>query len=69
METGNILNLPNCNNRIVYAVRKPSVSEMGQRYKKPRPKHPLTRFSEFHKEKDYKIRGGPPRATGYENAI
>jgi len=24
---------------------------------------------EFHAEKDYRIRGGPPRATGYENAI
>lgn len=23
----------------------------------------------FHAEKDYKKRGGPPRATGYENAI
>ncbi|KAI0781583.1 hypothetical protein BC629DRAFT_1289789 [Irpex lacteus] len=23
----------------------------------------------FHAEKDYKIRGGPPRPTGYENAI
>lgn len=24
---------------------------------------------EFHAEKSYKKRGGPPRATGYENAI
>ncbi|KZP31704.1 hypothetical protein FIBSPDRAFT_944776 [Athelia psychrophila] len=23
----------------------------------------------FHAEKDYRIRGGPPRATGYEGAI
>ncbi|KAF7986255.1 hypothetical protein HWV62_35160 [Athelia sp. TMB] len=23
----------------------------------------------FHAEKDYRVRGGPPRATGYENAI
>ncbi|KAL1751546.1 hypothetical protein FB107DRAFT_293823 [Schizophyllum commune] len=24
---------------------------------------------EFHAEKDYRIKGGPPRPTGYENAI
>ena len=24
---------------------------------------------QFHDEKDYRKRGGPPRATGYENAI
>ena len=24
---------------------------------------------EFHRAKDYRVRGGPPRATGYENAI
>lgn len=26
-------------------------------------------FAGFHAEKDYRVRGGPPRATGYENAI
>ncbi len=26
-------------------------------------------LSEFHDEKDYRKRGGPPRATGYENAL
>lgn len=26
-------------------------------------------YAEFHDEKDYKKRGGPPRATGYEKAI
>ena len=25
--------------------------------------------TEFHAEKDYRIKGGPPRPTGYENAI
>lgn len=27
------------------------------------------RVPEFHDEKDYKKKGGPPRATGYENAL
>ncbi|KAK7468311.1 hypothetical protein VKT23_002825 [Stygiomarasmius scandens] len=39
--------------------------------KKPKPANPLFLkwVKEFHAEKDYKIRGGPPRSTGYEGAV
>ncbi len=55
-------------------MREPTIFEMGERYASRcspsfafHPSPPA--HTGFHAEKNYKKRGGPPRATGYENAI
>ncbi len=51
-------------------MRKSSVPEMGKRQNPCSFMFISDLISlEFHDEKSYKKKGGPPRSTGYENAI